>query len=142
MKTRKSERTVDSQDYGGAQSAPNASGLKARSEERWSSSCRQGFDRAGVEQGREPVGDDESAGDAPGSLGHIVQNSTYASQALAYIVKQNATILCELGQISNNTCGILNQTTEQTRIQHRIAHAAVHLKDLLDSVYAAEAINL
>jgi hypothetical protein len=71
-----------------------------------------------------------------------IQNSNYASQALAYIIKQNATIICELGRVSNDICGILNQAAEQTRLQHHIAHAAAHVRALLDSVYSAEALNL
>jgi hypothetical protein len=76
------------------------------------------------------------------TLPSLVTNSTYASQALAFMMKQNQAILCNLGQVAKNTCGILNEEVEQTRLQEHIAGAAERVRDLLNSVYSAEAVNL
>lgn len=76
------------------------------------------------------------------TLPALVTNASYVSQALAHIMKQNEAVLCNLGHIATNTCGALNEATEQTRLQRRIEAAAERMKELLSSAYSAETVNL
>ena len=57
-------------------------------------------------------------------------------------MKQNEAILCNLNHISKNTCGALNEATEQTRLQRHIALSAERMKEILSSAHSAEALNL
>jgi len=54
----------------------------------------------------------------------IAQIDVVIAQLLFHLTQQTDTMICALQQISQNTCGILTQTTLQTALQERLAHDA------------------
>jgi hypothetical protein len=84
----------------------------------------------------------EIEGTLNSALPALVTNSAYVTHALAFFMKQNEAILCNLSHISQNTCGTWNEAATQTRLQMQIAGAVERIKDLLNSAHGTEAINL
>jgi hypothetical protein len=69
-------------------------------------------------------------------LSQLISLGQYTNQALFQNDKQNETMICILEHISQNTCGILNQATVQTRLQTSIDKNTDTLADLYAATHA------
>lgn len=76
------------------------------------------------------------------TLPTLVTNSNYVAQAFSHVMKQNEAIICSLQQIARNTCGTWNEVAQQTPLQRQIESACERVKDLLNSAYSSEAVEL
>jgi hypothetical protein len=61
---------------------------------------------------------------------------------LFHLTQQADTMICELGQISKNTCGILTQVTIQTELQKIIRNDLDNLLQIEESVHPEAGIQL
>jgi len=61
---------------------------------------------------------------------------------LFHLTQQADTMICELGQISKNTCGILTQVTMQTEIQKKIRSDVDKLLQIDESVHPEAGLQL
>ena len=62
-------------------------------------------------------------------------------QLLAHLSHQMDTEICELEHISRNTCSLLNESHEQTRLQRLTAAAASALEQMYETVHADAALT-
>jgi hypothetical protein len=58
-----------------------------------------------------------------------------AVKILFHLTQQADTMICALQQISQNTCGILNQVTIQTELQKRLVKDADIIRDIEESLH-------
>ena len=72
----------------------------------------------------------------------LITLGQYANQALFQNDKQNETMICMLGQISTNTCGIWNEAHFQTELQKRIDAATRKLALLYAATHGDAALAL
>jgi hypothetical protein len=66
----------------------------------------------------------------------LITLGQYTNQALFHNDQQNDTMICQLQQISVNTCGIWNEAHLQTGLQTSIDHAAKKLAELFAATHA------
>jgi hypothetical protein len=66
----------------------------------------------------------------------LITLGQYTNQALFHNDQQNDTMICQLQQISVNTCGIWNEAHLQTGLQTSINHSAKKLADLFAATHA------
>jgi len=66
----------------------------------------------------------------------LITLGQYTNQALFHNDQQNDTMICQLQQISVNTCGIWNEAHLQTGLQTSISHSAKKLADLFAATHA------
>jgi hypothetical protein len=66
----------------------------------------------------------------------LITLGQYTNQALFHNDQQNDTMICQLQQISVNTCGIWNEAHLQTGLQTSIQHSAKKLADLFAATHA------
>lgn len=66
----------------------------------------------------------------------LITLGQYTNQALFHNDQQNDTMICQLQQISVNTCGIWNEAHLQTGLQTSIDHATRKLADLFAATHA------
>jgi hypothetical protein len=71
----------------------------------------------------------------------LVALGQYANQALSQNAKQNDTIICILEHISKNTCGLLNQSVMQTRLQTEMEKDLDALEAMYETVNAGAALE-
>jgi len=66
----------------------------------------------------------------------LITLGQYTNQALFHNDQQNDTMICQLQQISVNTCGIWNEAHLQTGLQTSISHSVKKLADLFAATHA------
>jgi hypothetical protein len=66
----------------------------------------------------------------------LITLGKYTNQVLFHNDQQNDTMICQLQQISVNTCGIWNEAHLQTGLQTSISHSAKKLADLFAATHA------
>jgi predicted nucleic acid-binding Zn-ribbon protein len=66
----------------------------------------------------------------------LITLGQYTNQALFHNDQQNDTMICQLQQISVNTCGIWNESHLQTGLQTSIRHSTMKLADLFAATHA------
>jgi hypothetical protein len=66
----------------------------------------------------------------------LITLGQYTNQVLFHNDQQNDTMICQLQQISVNTCGIWNEAHLQTGLQTSIKHSAKKLADLFAATHA------
>lgn len=71
----------------------------------------------------------------------ITQLDLYADQALAHLSKQAETIICILEKVSEQTCGILNETHEQTGLEDATSRATSALGEMYRSSHPEAALE-
>ena len=73
-------------------------------------------------------------------LQQLVSLSQASVKLLLYLTEQTNTMICELGQISKNTCGILTQTTIQTDLQKRLVEDSNAIRAIEETANPAAAL--
>jgi hypothetical protein len=71
----------------------------------------------------------------------IIQLQIFVGKTLAHQSQQNDTMICILEQISRNTCSILNEAHEQTRLQQNMSGRLDALTEMFQSVYPKAALD-
>jgi chaperonin cofactor prefoldin len=71
----------------------------------------------------------------------LVALGQYTNLALSQNAKQNDTIICILEHISQNTCGLLNQSVVQTRLQTEMEKDLDALESMYETVNGAAALE-
>ena len=71
----------------------------------------------------------------------IAQLEEQEIQLLAHLSHQTDTEICELEHISRNTCSLLNESHEQTRLQRLTAAAVSALQQMYETVHADAALT-
>lgn len=74
-------------------------------------------------------------------INQLVILGTYTNEALFHNAQQNDTMICLLEQISNNTCGLLNESVVQTRLQTAMKANTQLLADLYAATHAEAALE-
>ena len=72
----------------------------------------------------------------------IAQIDTAIADLLFHLTQQADTIICNLQQISQNTCGILTQVAFQTQLQERLAKDADSIRNIEASAHPEAALEL
>jgi hypothetical protein len=72
----------------------------------------------------------------------IAEIELAAVDLLFHLTQQADTMICELGQISKNTCGILTQVTIQTELQKTLAKDVEGLLEIQESVHPEATLQL
>jgi hypothetical protein len=73
-------------------------------------------------------------------LATLIQLNAESVSLLYHLTQQADTMICALENISRNTCNILNEATQQTRLQARIRDDADVLRDIIESANPAAAL--
>ena len=71
----------------------------------------------------------------------MAQIETAMAKLLFHLTQQTDTMICALEHISQNTCGILTQTTIQTRLQTQMSGDLQALRDLTEFANPAAAVE-
>ena len=72
----------------------------------------------------------------------LAQIGEAAVKLLFHLTQQADTMICELGQISKNTCGILTQAMIQTQLQKRLARDAHAIREIEESAHPESVLEL
>jgi hypothetical protein len=72
----------------------------------------------------------------------LIAIGNYANEALFHLSEQNETIICNLEKITSQTCRLLNEAHEQTRLQTSIEHGIARLADVFLTVNTGAALDL
>jgi hypothetical protein len=71
----------------------------------------------------------------------LAQIEEAMARLLFHLTQQTDTMICALEHVSQNTCGILTQTTIQTRLQTEMAGDLQDLKEVTEIAYPAAAVE-
>jgi hypothetical protein len=72
----------------------------------------------------------------------LVALGNYTNEALFHLGEQNETIICNLEKITSQTCRLLNEAHQQTRLQTSIERGTAKLVDMFSTVHADAALDL
>jgi hypothetical protein len=75
------------------------------------------------------------------ALAVLAQIEEAMARLLFHLTQQADTMICALEHISRNTCGILTETTIQTRLQTQMAGDLEELKEVTEIAYPAAAVE-
>jgi hypothetical protein len=71
----------------------------------------------------------------------LAQIEEAMARLLFHLTQQTDTMICALEHVSRNTCGILTQTTIQTRLQTQMAGDLQDLEDVTEIAYPAATVE-
>jgi hypothetical protein len=80
--------------------------------------------------------------DVKAGLKVLAEIELAAVDLLFHLTQQADTMICELGQISKNTCGILTQVTLQTDLQQGLSKDVAVLLDIEEAVHPEASLQL